>query len=146
DILVGDDQAKVRRGGPGRDILIGRGGPDALFGGAADDILTGGSTDPDLNAAPPEAILGEWANGGVEPPATPAQQYHARIAHLLGNLPDGNNGTAFLNLSTGAAARFPAPRARRAWVSEVAGRSSQVAPSILITHWSGRPFVRRGGP
>src|SRR5262249_18399519 len=93
DILVGDDQANVLRGGPGRDILIGRGGADMLFGGAGDDILIGGSTDYDLNPAALEDIMLEWSQGGIDPPATDQQQYDARVAHLLGILPGGDNGS-----------------------------------------------------
>src|SRR5439155_329578 len=100
DILVGDDQANVLRGGPGRDILIGRGGADALFGGVGDDILIGCSTDYDLDPNALEDLMIEWSEGGIDPPATDQQQYDARVAHLLGILAGGENGSTFLNRGT----------------------------------------------
>jgi Ca2+-binding RTX toxin-like protein len=97
DILIGNDQNNVLNGGPGRDILIGRGGADSLFGGVGDDILIGCSTVYDLNPAALEDLMDEW--GRTDLSGTASSQYTARIKHLLGTLPDGENGTTLLKLS-----------------------------------------------
>jgi Ca2+-binding RTX toxin-like protein len=100
DILVGNDEANVLGGGPGSDILIGRGGADVIIGGLGDDILIGCSTEHDLDSAALEDIMAEWEFGGIDPPATDQQQYDARVAHLLGILAGGENGSIFLNRRT----------------------------------------------
>src|SRR5262249_11421871 len=100
DVLVGNDEANVLRGGRGRDLLIGRGGADMLCGGADDDILIGCSTAHDLDPGALEDIMVEWEFGGIAPPATDQQQYAARVKHLLGILAGGENRSIFLNRGT----------------------------------------------
>jgi hypothetical protein len=80
DVLKGDDQDNVLKGGGGlgSDILLGRGGndrleagggralligglgTDTLVGGAADDLLIGGTTSYDATQAALDAIMSVW--------------------------------------------------------------------------------------
>jgi acrosin len=82
DILIGNDQANVLRGGFGRDLLIGRGGADALFGEGGDDILIGGSAAFDEDADALGAIMAEWTRTDLT--GTAVSQYLLRVRHLLG--------------------------------------------------------------
>jgi hypothetical protein len=61
NLLVGDAQANVLTGGPGRNILIGGAGADTLNGGAGQNILIGGTTDDDICAL--DAVMTAWPLG-----------------------------------------------------------------------------------
>jgi hypothetical protein len=99
NVVVGGGGANKLYGGQGRDILIAGGGPSTLQAGnppAANlaqggAILIGGTTDYDNNAAALAAILAEWSSGA---------DYATRIAHIIGTMPGGLNGTNVLNSTT----------------------------------------------
>jgi hypothetical protein len=61
DLLVGDGNANVLRGGTGRNLIIG-GGPDQLYGGGGDNILIGGFTSYDRNLTALNALFAEWTS------------------------------------------------------------------------------------
>jgi hypothetical protein len=65
NLLVGDDNPNVLRGGTGRNIIIGGKGADQLFGGNLDNILIAGYTlfDQDPNLIGLRAIMKEWISG-----------------------------------------------------------------------------------
>jgi len=91
DTLTGGDGDDALNGGSGRDILIGGAGTDTLIGGAGEDLLLGGFTQFVSNAVAFPALMMEW---------TSASPYTDRVAHLLGTLPGGLNGSTVLNSTT----------------------------------------------
>jgi len=97
NVLVGGGGSDRLNGGQGRDVLIGGAGqstleagsnPNPVLGGA---ILIGGTTDYDNNAAALASVLAEWSSNS---------DYSTRIAHLMGTMSGGLNGSNFLNATT----------------------------------------------
>jgi uncharacterized delta-60 repeat protein len=92
NVLVGGTGNDSLQGGTGRDILIGGAGSDTLRAGSGGDILIAGTTDFDSNIAALAALRTEWARTDLS--------YTARINHLTGATPGGNNGSNYLTTST----------------------------------------------
>jgi hypothetical protein len=97
NVVVGGGGSNQLIGGQGRDVLIGSAGssmlqagsnPSPNLGGA---ILIGGTTDYDNNAAVLASILAEWGSNA---------DYATRIAHLMGTMSGGLNGSNVLNTNT----------------------------------------------
>ncbi len=91
-VLFGDTGNDRLLGGSGNNILIGGLGVDTLVGGAGDDVLIGGDTGWDWSPANLSLLMAEWGRADVD--------YATRVAHLLGTLQGGNNGTLTLNSGT----------------------------------------------
>ena len=72
--------------------LLGGGGADRLVAGEGGDILIGGTTDFDTNAVALTAMLAEWGRTDLS--------YQDRIAHLMGTVSGGLNGSYLLNATT----------------------------------------------
>jgi hypothetical protein len=64
DILVGDANTLVLRGGTGRNLIIGGAAADRIFGGGGDNILIAGTTAYDTDLTALDAIMTEWAGAG----------------------------------------------------------------------------------
>ena len=92
NVLLGGAGNDVITGGGDRDVLVGGLGSDQLKGGAGDDILIGGLTDHDDNLAAWKLIMDEWSRTDIG--------YTPRMDHLAGTLPNGRNGTTYLNAAT----------------------------------------------
>jgi Ca2+-binding RTX toxin-like protein len=96
-LLGGAGNDTLAGGGSGRNLLIGGSGTDSLTAGSGGDLLVAGTTSyfneatGTVNFAALNAIMAEW---------TSANTYAARVAHLLGTLSGGHNGTTFLNSTT----------------------------------------------
>src|SRR5262249_32759197 len=90
--LYGDAGNDLLLGGSGNNILIGGGGVDTLGGGAGEDILVGGGTSWAWRPATLAPLLAEWGRTDAD--------YATRVAHLMGTLQGGNNGTLTLNSGT----------------------------------------------
>jgi hypothetical protein len=86
DLLVGDGNANVLRGGTGRNLIIGGAGPDQLYGGGGDNILIGGTTSYDQNLTALNALFAEW---------TSADSLSVRMQDLRDG--GGRNGNFVLN-------------------------------------------------
>jgi Ca2+-binding RTX toxin-like protein len=87
DILVGGKGDDMLFGGLGANLLIGGLGTDQLRSRNNNNILIGGCTNYDANEAALIKIMQEWAR-----PIDRA----TRIAHLMGTLSGGYNGTFYL--------------------------------------------------
>lgn len=96
DILIGDAGANRLSGNGGRDVLIGGAGADRLSGGADEDILIGGTTAHDGSPVAQADVLTEW----WRPRPYPQVPYGRRVEHLLGERPNGLNGSTYLNATT----------------------------------------------
>jgi len=84
----GDDQLT---GGIGRTIIIGGGGQDRLTASTADTLLIAGRADIQTDVAARNAIIAEWDSGST---------YADRMAHILGELGGGQNGSTYLTAAT----------------------------------------------
>ncbi|MBC8116850.1 MAG: LEPR-XLL domain-containing protein [Candidatus Saccharimonas sp.] len=93
DILSGGGGNDTLDGGDGTNILVGGLGLDTLLGGAGEDLMLGGSIQFADNAAALQAMRSEWAR-------TDNVSVADRVAHLLGTLAGGNNGSTVLNSTT----------------------------------------------
>jgi Ca2+-binding RTX toxin-like protein len=100
DTLTGNGLANVLAGGAGNDNLNGGTEKDILIGGIGADILTGGSGEnlflgarytSETNVTALIALRSEW---------TSASSYSNRVAHLLGTLAGGLNGSYKLTSAT----------------------------------------------
>ncbi|MEK6258841.1 MAG: M10 family metallopeptidase C-terminal domain-containing protein [Planctomycetota bacterium] len=100
DTLTGNTLANVLSGGAGNDTLIGGAGNNILIGGAGADVLTGGANEDLMlganflagaDALSLIALRGEW---------TSAHTYDTKVAHLLGTLNGGVNGSTVLTPTT----------------------------------------------
>ena len=100
DTLTGNTLANVLAGGAGNDTLAGGSGKNILIGGTGTDTLTGGSTEDlllgarytlETDTTALTALLAEW---------TSANTYTNRVAHLLGTLAGGANGSFTLTSTT----------------------------------------------
>jgi Ca2+-binding RTX toxin-like protein len=91
-VLFGDTGNDLLLGGSGNNILIGGVGVDTLVGGAGEDILIGGDTSWEWSPANLALLMAEWGRADAD--------YATRVAHLMGTLPGGNNGT--LTLTSGS--------------------------------------------
>lgn len=91
DILTGGNGNDTLQGGAGRNILIGGLGNDTLTGGDDEDLLIGARYLLESDAAALALIRAEW---------TSLDTFNDRIAHLLGTLAGGANGSSTLRSST----------------------------------------------
>ncbi len=91
DILTGGAGNDTLLGGDGNNILIGGLGNDTLTGGADEDLLIGARYTLEADAAALNLLRAEW---------TSADSFSDRIAHLLGTLAGGANGSSTLKPTT----------------------------------------------
>ena len=91
NVLAGGGGNDNLNGGAGNNILIGGTGADSLTGGANEDLMIGGSFSGETNVSALIALRNEW---------TSSNPYDSRVAHLLGTLSSGLNGTTVLTSST----------------------------------------------
>ena len=91
DVLSGGDGNDTLNGGGGKNILIGGNGVDLLTGGSSEDLLLGAWYSLENSTTALAALLSEWTSGSV---------YADRVAHLLGTLAGGANGSFTLTSTT----------------------------------------------
>lgn len=91
-VLFGDTGNDLLLGGSGNNLLIGGVGIDTLVGGAGEDLLLGGDTGWEWSPAYLALLMAEWGRTDID--------YATRVAHVLGTLLGGNNGTITLNSNT----------------------------------------------
>ena len=100
DRLIGNTLANVLYGGAGNDTLIGGAGNNVLIGGTGSDALTGGANE--------DLMLGADYTGGTDAKSlillrnewASTTAFDTRIAHLLGTLIGGANGSTLLTSLT----------------------------------------------
>ena len=90
--LAGGDGNDTLSGASGRDILIGGRGIDNLQGGSAEDLLVAGRTTYASDAVTLLSLRAEWVRTDIS--------FEARVAHLLGTVPGGHNGSTILSSTT----------------------------------------------
>ncbi len=91
DVLSGGDGNDTLNGGGGKNILIGGNGADLLTGGSSEDLLLGAWYSLENSTTALAALLSEWTSGSA---------YADRVAHLLGTLAGGANGSFTLTSTT----------------------------------------------
>jgi hypothetical protein len=116
DLLVGDGNANVLKGGTGRNVIIGGGGGDSINASASNDdnILIAGTTAWDMNLAALQAVMAEWTRTDLSyagrfsdltngSGTTPLNQVNGQLILLnkstvfADSSPDTLTGGAFLN-------------------------------------------------
>jgi Ca2+-binding RTX toxin-like protein len=90
DVLVGDANANVLRGGTGRNLIIGGRGANTLYGGGGQNILIGGYTDYDQKLIALQALMREWVRTDLS--------FNQRIFDLTNG--SGLSGSFVLNTTT----------------------------------------------
>ncbi len=91
DVLSGGDGNDTLNGGGGKNILIGGNGADGLTGGSSEDLLLGAWYSLENSTTALAALFSEWTSGSA---------YADRVAHLLGTLAGGANGSFTLTSTT----------------------------------------------
>ena len=91
DVLSGGDGNDTLNGGGGKNILIGGNGVDLLTGGSSEDLLLGAWYSLENSTTALAALFSEWTSGSA---------YADRVAHLLGTLAGGANGSFTLTSTT----------------------------------------------
>lgn len=91
DVLSGGAGNDVLQGGDGKNVMIGGAGADTLTGGTDEDLLIGARYILESDTAALSLIRAEW---------TSASSFSDRIAHLLGTVSGGSNGTTTLRSGT----------------------------------------------
>ncbi len=91
DVLSGGDGNDTLNGGGGKNILIGGNGADLLTGGSSEDLLLGAWYSLENSTTALAALFSEWTSGSA---------YADRVAHLLGTLAGGANGSFTLTSTT----------------------------------------------
>ncbi len=91
NVLSGGAGNDKLNGGTGKDILIGGIGADTLTGGSGENLLLGTGYTGENNVLALIALRSEW---------TSASSYDNRVAHLLGTLAGGANGSYRLTSAT----------------------------------------------
>lgn len=91
DVLSGVSGNDILAGEDGRNILIGGAGLDTLTGGSSEDLLLGARYESEGDDTALTALLSEWMS---------FESFENRMAHLLGTLPGGANGSYILNSTT----------------------------------------------
>jgi len=92
NVLTGRGGADAITGGSGgKNILIGGLGADTLSGSSNQDLLIGASSTLENNVSALIALRSEWVS---------SNSYSSRVAHLLGTLAGGKNGSYVLTLTT----------------------------------------------
>src|SRR5262249_54296965 len=104
DILVGDANANILRGGSGRNLIIG--------GGGGDNIQIGGSTAYDGNLTALLAIMNEFSRTD--------KNFHQRLSNIMNG--GGLNGSFVLNADPTLGPRTSSTPAGR-WTGSSSTRS-----------------------
>ncbi|MEZ6033873.1 MAG: hypothetical protein R3C17_12330 [Planctomycetaceae bacterium] len=91
DVLSGGDGNDILYGGTEKNILIGGNGVDILTGGNSADLLLGAWYSLESDVVALAALRSEWISGNP---------ISVQVDHLLGNVPDGANGSFTLTSVT----------------------------------------------